>query len=184
MTKRTAVRSKLKSSSSTRKRNTYSDAFRRKVVTFSVKNGIVAAAQKFDVSPPSVTNWRKDFGVTRATKEAATQGKKLNIPQHPNKNHAPSGRKNYSDSFREEVANFSALEGVEKTAIRFGVSAPSVTNWRREFGVNRQMRAELLEERKKLGLEGGGAPSKKEIQRIRNQVKRTLELLDTLLEEQ
>ena len=106
----------------------------------------MAVGEKFSVSTPSVTNWRKDFGVTRATKEAAVSGKKVVLPEKPLSKPVPAGRKNYPDAFREEVARFSALEGIEKTALRFGVSSPSVTNWRREFGINRETREEILKE--------------------------------------
>ena len=151
-------------------------------MTYSVKNGIIAAADKFDVSTPSVTNWRKNFGVTRATKEAARGGKKVVLPNKPLAKPAPSGRKNYPIAFREEVARFSALEGVERTALRFGVSAPSVTNWRREFGINRETRTQMLKERKKLGYSDEKSVGKKDLLRIRKQVKRSLEALDKIIE--
>ena len=182
MTKRTAKRrqSKVKAQKSSRKKS-YSDAFRRKVVTYSVKNGIIAAAEKFEVSTPSVTNWRKDFGVTRATKEAAVSGEKIVLPEKPLRKPASSGRKNYPAAFREEVARFSALEGIEKTALRFGVSSPSVTNWRREFGINRETREKIRKEQKKLGIDNDRAPGKKEVLRVRRQIERSLELLDDIL---
>lgn len=179
--RKTKARAKSKSKKILRK-NSYTDAFRRKVVTYSVKNGIIAAAEKFSVSTPSVTNWRKDFGVTRATKEAAFAGKKVNLPEKPVSKPVPSGRKNYPQTFREEVARFSALEGVEKTAIRFGVSAPSVTNWRREFGINRETRDKIRKEHEKLGINSEKSLGKKEILKVRRQVEKSLALLDSLLE--
>ena len=183
MPKKAVTKNKPKSKSvKTARKKSYTDAFRRKVVTYSVKNGIIAAAEKFSVSTPSVTNWRKDFGVTRATKEAAAAGEKVVLPEKPVSKPAPSGRKNYPETFREEVARFSALEGVEKTAIRFGVSAPSVTNWRREFGINRQTREKILKEQQKLGISSERGLGKKEILKVRRQVERSLELLDSLLQ--
>ena len=182
MTKRTAkrVRSNSNSAKESRKRS-YTDAFRRKVVTYSVKNGIIAAAEKFDVSTPSVTNWRKDFGVTRATKEAAVAGKKVVLPEKPVSKPSAVGRKNFPLAFRQEVARFSALEGGEKTAFRFGVSAPSVTNWRREFGVNRDTRTQILKEREEMGLSNEKAVGKKELLKLRKQVQRSLDALDKII---
>lgn len=182
MTKRTTKRGKTQMNTvKGLRKKSYTDSFRRKVVTYSVKNGIIAAAEKYSVSTPSVTNWRKDFGVTRATKEAAVSGKKVVLPEKPLSKPVPAGRKNYPDAFREEVARFSALEGIEKTALRFGVSSPSVTNWRREFGINRETREEILKEQEKLGINLERPPGKKEIQRVRKHVERSLELIDNLL---
>ncbi|MBT7105177.1 MAG: hypothetical protein HN940_12885 [Planctomycetes bacterium] len=137
----------------------YSDAFRRKVVQFSVINGIVTAAEKYSVSTPSVTNWRKLYGVSRQTKVAAIEGRAVKIAKTPlpKSQRVATGRK-FSPTFRKEVAEFSISEGVARTADRFGVSTPSVTNWRREFGITRQSRRgtpsrrELEVLQKKLGI--------------------------------
>ena len=176
MPKRSSTKVKSSSQKLGRK-NSYTDAFRRKVVTYSVKNGIIAVADKFSVSTPSVTNWRKDFGVTRATKRRRRS--KGGLPKKPVSKPVPSGRKNIRiPSVRKWP--FPLLR-VEKTAIRFGVSAPSVTNWRREFGINRETRDKIRKEHEKMGITNGKSLGKK-ILKIRRQVEKSLALLDSLLQ--
>jgi transposase-like protein len=149
----------------------YSEAFRRKVVQFSVKNGIVTAAEKFAVSTPSVTNWRKLYGVSRQTKVAAIEGRGVKIAKKPlpKSQRVSTGRK-FSPTFRKEVAEFSISEGVARTADRFGVSTPSVTNWRREFGINRQSRQEWLKENSKNGVQRKGTPNRRELEALQKKL--------------
>ena len=149
----------------------YSDAFRRKVVQFSVKNGIVTAAEKYSVSTPSVTNWRKLYGVSRETKVAAIAGKGVKIAKKPlPKNQRVTTGRKFSPTFRKEVAEFSISEGVARTADRFGVSTPSVTNWRREFGITRQSRHEWLKENSKNGVQRRGTPNRRELESLQKKL--------------
>ncbi|MDE0958442.1 MAG: hypothetical protein OSB12_07385 [Planctomycetota bacterium] len=149
----------------------YSEAFRRKVVQFSVINGIVTAAEKFAVSTPSVTNWRKLYGVSRETKVAAIGGRRVKIAKKPlpKSQRVTTGRK-FSPTFRKEVAEFSISEGVARTADRFGVSTPSVTNWRREFGITRQSRQKWLKENSKNGVQRRGTPSRRELEALQKKL--------------
>ena len=57
-----------------------------------------------------------------------------------------------------------------------------MTNWRREFGINRQTREKILKEQQKLGISSERGLGKKEILKVRRQVERSLELLDSLLQ--
>ncbi len=81
----------------------YSESFRHKVVKYSIKNGIARAADRFEVSTPSVTNWRKLYGVTRKTKIQAEKGQKISLPKQPipKQERRSTGRK-YSAQFRRE----------------------------------------------------------------------------------
>ena len=161
----------------------YSEAFRRKVVSYSVPHGIAAAAEKYNVSTPSVTNWRKLYGVSRALKLEVAKGKKMKLPKSPitSAKQAELGRR-YSPGFKREVAEFSALEGITKTASRFGVSVPSVTNWRREFGISRKTKTRLLAQGREREVATVKPPSRKEIQSIRDQLLKAVGLADRLLE--
>ncbi len=163
----------------------YSEAFRRKVVQFSVKNGIVTAAEKFEVSTPSVTNWRKLYGVSRETKVAAIEGKGVKIAKKPlpKSQRVSTGRK-FSPTFRKEVAEFSISEGVARTAGRFGVSTPSVTNWRREFGINRQSREDWLKENSKNGIQRRGTPSRRELEVLKKKLGSLHEQVKSWLDQQ
>ncbi len=159
-------------------RPNYSESFRRKVVKFSIKNGIARAAARFEVSTPSVTNWRKLYGVTRKTKARAQIGQKISLPKQPipKKERATTGRK-YSPQFRREVAEFSILEGVVSTAMRFGVSTPSVTNWRREFGITRSTRAK----RTRNGLPGkstGSGLTRQQVKAIKKNLVQALQCIE------
>ena len=160
----------------------YSDSFRHKVVSYSIKNGIARAAARFEVSTPSVTNWRKLYGVTRTTKARAEDGQKITLPKHPipKKERGSTGRK-YSAQFRREVAEFSILEGVVSTAQRFGVSTPSVTNWRREFGINRSTKAKRA--RKNMqGNSTGRGMTRLQINAIKKKLVQSLRLIDQWIE--
>ncbi|HIG04744.1 MAG TPA: hypothetical protein EYQ08_03305 [Planctomycetes bacterium] len=163
----------------------YSEVFRRKVVQFSVKNGIVTAADKFAVSTPSVTNWRKLYGVSRETKVAAIGGMRVKIAKKPlpKSQRVTTGRQ-FSPTFRKEVAEFSIREGVARTADRFGVSTPSVTNWRREFGINRQSRQEWLKENSKNGAQRKGTPSRRELEALRKKLGNLHEQVQSWLDQQ
>ena len=167
------------------RRPQYSEAFRRKVVQFSVKNGIVTAAEKFAVSTPSVTNWRKLYGVSRETKVAAIEGKGVKIAKKPlpKSQRVSTGRK-FSPTFRKEVAEFSISEGVARTAGRFGVSTPSVTNWRREFGINRQSREDWLKENSKNGIQRRGTPSRRELEVLKKKLGSLHEQVKSWLDQQ
>ena len=160
----------------------YSEKFRHKVVKYSIKNGIARAADRFEVSTPSVTNWRKLYGVTRKTKIRAEKGQKISLPKQPipKQERRSTGRK-YSAQFRREVAEFSVLEGVVSTAQRFGVSTPSVTNWRREFGINRSTKAKRA--RKNMqGNAAGRGMTRLQINAIKKKLVQSLRLIDQWIE--
>jgi transposase-like protein len=122
-------------------RNRYSEEVRREVAEFSILNGIHAAAKKFGVSPPSVTNWRKSLGISRATKRAA-QGKLA--PAGSRGAAAVRAGRGYSEDFRREVADYSIVNGIQNAAKKFKISPPSVTNWRRAFGITRAQKRQAL----------------------------------------
>ncbi len=158
----------------------YSDAFRRKVVTYSVRNGIAQAADKFEVSTPSVTNWRKSYGVTRATRSSALNGEKIQIRKTPLKksNDSASPTRRYLPEYRRQVAEFSVMVGVLRTAELFKVSAPSVTNWRREFGITRET-AKQKNKHRQAGASGlSETPKSSELRRVRKSLQTSLAIID------
>jgi transposase len=123
-------------------RTRYSEKVRREVADFSILNGIHAAAKKYGVSAPSVTNWRKSFGINRATKRAA-QGKN-GAAAAPRAAGERRGR-GYTPDFRREVADYSIVNGIQSAAKKFKISAPSVTNWRRALGITRADKRKALD---------------------------------------
>lgn len=125
-----------------KKRNRYDASYRQQVAEHSILHGIHAAAKKFGVSAPSVTTWRKYFGISRKTKKAMQAGKPVSISAPA----ASAGRqgRGYSADFRREVAEYSILNGIQHAAKKFKVSSPSVTNWRKSFGIDRRRKEQAL----------------------------------------
>ncbi len=68
--------------------------------------------------------------------------------------------------------------GVLRTSELFNVSAPSVTNWRREFGITRETvkHKKKTDQMRTSGLIDSPTPS--DLRRIRKSLKTTLELID------
>jgi len=124
------------------KRPSYDVAFRQKVAEHSILHGIHAAAKEFGVSAPSVTTWRKAFGINRRTKKAAQAGRKVALA--PAASSGDREGRGYSESFRREVAEYSILSGIQSAAKKYKVSSPSVTNWRKAFGITRQSKRNAL----------------------------------------
>jgi transposase len=160
---------------------------RKKVAEFSILHGIHAAAEKFGVSAPSVTNWRKAYGITRETKKAAKTGRRVKLAT-PTRSTGSAGRTGYPEEFRREVADFSILHGIQQAAQRFNVSAPSVTNWRRAFGITRAHKREALASVTRTasgtrrGPAGGGVSLPKgELRQVRKQLDQAFRALDRLL---
>jgi hypothetical protein len=138
-------------------------------------HGIHATAEKFGVSTPSVTNWRRAYGITRETKKRALSGQPVFLADA---GEAASGR-GYSEAFRRDVAEYSILHGIQAAAEKFSVSAPSVTNWRRKFGINRGTKAAAI-----AAVAEGPSPAgirKSEIRALRRQFEQALDSLDRLL---
>lgn len=156
-------------------RRTYTEDERREIAEFSITNGIHATAEKFGVSTPSVTNWRRAYGITRETKKRALSGQPVYLAEA---GEAASGR-GYSEAFRRDVAEYSILHGIQAAAEKFSVSAPSVTNWRRKFGINRGTKAAAI-----AAVAEGPSPAgirKSEIRALRRQFEQALDSLDRLL---
>ncbi|HIA27920.1 MAG TPA: hypothetical protein EYN79_07350 [Planctomycetes bacterium] len=166
---------------STLNTRSYTPEFRRKVAEYSLVHGISRASDKFGVSTPSVTNWRRSYGINREMKKKILAGKRVKVPVKPvTVRRSAEGRPRYSDQLRREVAEYSVLQGIQGAAVRYQVSAPSVTNWRREFGITRQTKKDLV---KKMpgGVAGGGNASQKKLRQLRKQTLRALETIDALL---
>lgn len=157
----------------------YPPEFRRKVAEYSLKHGIARASEKFGVSTPSVTNWRRSYGINREMKKKVLAGKSVKVPKNPKKvTRSSSDRPRYSEQLRREIADYSVLHGIQGAAARYGVSSPSVTNWRREFGINRQTKKDRAK------MVSNGVPQRvleKDLRRIRNQTQKALEAIDSLL---
>ncbi|MDE0961229.1 MAG: hypothetical protein OSB09_10650 [Planctomycetota bacterium] len=148
-----------------------------------MKNGIVNAAEKFGVSTPSVTNWRRTYGVTRETKVNANKGGAVKISAKP----IPAAQRittarRFTGAFRKEVAEFSISEGVARTAQRFGVSTPSVTNWRREFGINRQSRQKWLQLQSDNGIQKLAPANRREIEIMKKRLNQVVQQVDSWLD--
>jgi transposase-like protein len=124
------------------KRPRYDVGFRQRVAEHSILHGIHAAAKEFGVSPPSVTTWRKAFGINRQTKKAAQAGRKIALA--PAAAAGGRERRGYGEDFRREVADYSILNGIQSAARHYKVSMPSVTNWRKAFGITRKSKQNAL----------------------------------------
>lgn len=159
----------------------YSESKRREVAEYSIVNGIHAAAKKYGVSAPSVTNWRRALGITRDTKKAALAGRTPKISAKPIAKKA-AGRRGYDNAFRREVADYSILNGIQNAAKQYKVSAPSVTNWRREFGITRASRKKALASiGKGTAQRASAAVPTKEVRAVRSQLDKAFRALDDLL---
>lgn len=175
-----AKTSKKKRARSSGGRVTYSEDMRREVAEYSILHGIHAAAKKYSVSAPSVTNWRKAYGITRATKQAAQAGKKPRVAASPKRSGA--GRVGYPEPLRREIAEYSIVHGIQAAAKAYSVSAPSVTNWRKAFGITRADKVAALAR----GAAPAAAPAKSrftksEVQRVRKHFDQAFRSLDQLL---
>ncbi len=112
---------------------------REKCVIHSVKSSIHQAAKEFGVSVPSVTNWRKQMGVTKDTE--LVRGKLPEKPAQTDESEPTVAI--YPESLRKAVVKYSVKHGVHGAAETFDVSPASVTNWRRELGVTRADKANV-----------------------------------------
>ncbi len=175
--KRKATKGSKKSP--TQRARSYPPEFRRKVAEYSLKHGISRASEKFGVSTPSVTNWRRSYGINREMKQKMLAGKTVRVPRNPKKViSGNSDRPRYSEQLRMEIAEYSILHGIQGAAVRYGVSSPSVTNWRREFGINRKTKKDRI---KMMPSGVSQRISEKDLRRIRNQTRKALETIDALL---
>ena len=159
-------------------RKRYSEEQRREVAEYSIVHGIHAAAKKFGVSAPSVTNWRKAYGITRATKRKALSGHTVQL-KAPAGRRSSGGRAGYPEELRREVADYSILHGIQAAAKKYKVSAPSVTNWRRQFGINRSTKAQALAAVDEVSTTT--SLPKSEIRQVRRQLEQAFRAIDDLL---
>ncbi len=160
-------------------KNRYSEEYRRSVAEHSILHGIHAAAKKFGVSAPSVTNWRKALGITRATKRAAQAGKQVKISRTA-RTIRGEGR-GYSEQYRREVADYSIINGIQRAAKQYQVSAPSVTSWRKNFGITRASKAKAIASISSSATSGSPRIAKGEVREVRKKLDGAFRALDRLL---
>ena len=183
--KKTTSKKRTSKKGATRKKSAagrvrYSAETQREVAEYSILHGIHAAAKKFGVSAPSVTNWRKAFGINRDTKRAAQSGKRVQLAT-PRASSGSAGRAGYPEDFRREVADYSILHGIQQAAKKFKVSAPSVTNWRRSFGITRAHKREALASVSHAAPAVSASLPKGEVRQVRKQLDQAFRSLDRLL---
>ena len=177
--RKSAASSSKKRARSAGGRVTYSEEMRREVAEYSILHGIHAAAKKYSVSAPSVTNWRKAYGITRATKRAAQSGRKPRVAAKPQRSGA--GRVGYPESLRREVAEYSIVHGIQAAAKQYSVSAPSVTNWRKTFGITRADKVAALSRAANAPSGGASRFKKGDVEKVRKHFEQAFRSLDQLL---